>query len=122
MRGSFEASILVVGAVAALGYGAVVNAATPRCRVEGAANLPSGRGPRDLCAQIERAIAVASPHAQYVVTVKVLSSSRLVAFPTVNGRILPEQNFAIMDHELDAGAIRRFAEALAVEVAKAAKE
>ena len=40
----------------------------------------------------------------------------------VNGRTLPEQNFAVMDRELNPGAIRRFAESLAGEVAKAAKE
>jgi hypothetical protein len=40
----------------------------------------------------------------------------------VNGRKLPEQNFAVMDRDLNPGSIRRFAESLAREVAKAAKE
>lgn len=40
----------------------------------------------------------------------------------VNGRTLPDQNFAVMDRELNQDSIRRFAGALATEVAKIAKE
>jgi len=47
--------------------------------------------------------------------------ARLSAALVVNGRTLPEQNFAVMDSGLDAGAIRRFAQSLAQAVAKAAK-
>lgn len=51
-----------------------------------------------------------------------MSSSRLSAVLIVNGRTLPDQNFAVMDRELSPDSIRRFAQALALEVAKAAKE
>ena len=51
--------------------------------------------------------------------VRALSASRLSASLTVNGRALPEQNFARMDRELDRPAFERFAEALAEQVAKA---
>jgi len=51
-----------------------------------------------------------------------MSSSRLLAVLVVNGRTLPDQNFAVMDRELSPDSIRRFAQALAIEVAKAAKE
>ena len=47
--------------------------------------------------------------------------SRLSAVLVVNGRTLPAQNFAVMDSGLDMASIRRFAAALAGEVAKAAK-
>jgi hypothetical protein len=55
----------------------------------------------------------------YRAEVRALSASRLSATLTVNGRVLPEQNFARMDRELDRPAFERFAEALAEQVAKA---
>ena len=74
-----------------------------------------------VCSEIERAIAAVAPHARYSAEVKAMPRARLSARLVVNGRTLPEQNFAVMDRELDLGSIRRFAEALAAEVAKAAK-
>ena len=74
-----------------------------------------------LCSEIERAISSAAPGVPYRVQIKVLSPSRLTASLVVNGRTLPEQHFAIMDRELNRGAIERFAHLLALEVAKAAK-
>jgi hypothetical protein len=40
---------------------------------------------------------------------------------TVNGRILPEQKFAVMDRDLNPQSIERFAQSLAAVVAKTAK-
>jgi hypothetical protein len=62
-----------------------------------------------------------APAARYSAKVTVISRSRLAATLIVNGRALPEQKFAIMDRELNAGAIERFAHSLAAEIAKAAK-
>ena len=93
-----------------------------RCQVVGGEKLPAASGgSKAVCAEIERAVTELAPKAHYKAEVKVLSKSRLAATLTVNGRTLPEQNFAIMDSDLNAGAIQRFARSLAAEVAKAAK-
>jgi len=97
-------------------------ASANQCRIVAAEKLPSAIGKSLICDEIARAMAQNAPKARYTVEVKVLSASRLFATMTVNGRILPEQNFATSDRELGAEPIRRFAEALASEVAKAAKE
>jgi hypothetical protein len=93
-----------------------------RCQIVGGEKLPPHvGGGTTLCAEIERAVASAAPRARYTAEVKVLSKSKLAATLVVNGRTLPEQRFAIMDSDLDTGAIQRFARSLAAEVAKAAK-
>ena len=93
-----------------------------RCQVVGGKKLPAGSGgSKALCAEIERAVAKLAPSAHYNAEVTVLSKSRLAATLVVNGRTLPEQRFAIMDSDLDAGAIQRFAHSLATEIARAAK-
>ena len=125
-RGFEKAIILVWAAVAPVCAGAVSatgHLPQQRCEVANAGTLPAGPGGATaICAEIERAISASAPTARYKVEVKVLSRSRLSAIAVVNRRTLPEQNFAVMDQELNAGSIRRFAEALAGEVAKAAKE
>ena len=93
-----------------------------RCQVIGSEKLPAGSGgTKAVCAEVERAVAELAPRAHYSAEVTVLSKSRLAATLVVNGRTLPEQKFAIMDSDLNAGAIQRFARSLAAEVAKAAK-
>jgi hypothetical protein len=97
-------------------------AAPGRCHVVGSEELPSASGGASaICAEVERAVAAVAPAARYSAEVKVLSRSRLAATLVVDGRTLPEQNFAIMDRELNPGAIQRFARSLAAEIAKAAK-
>ena len=93
-----------------------------RCQVVGGEKLPAASGgSKAVCAEIERAVAELAPGTHYRADVIVLSKSRLAATLVVNGRTLPEQKFAIMDSDLNAGAIQRFAHSLAAEVAKAAK-
>jgi hypothetical protein len=95
---------------------------TPRCQVVGGEKLPAASGGgKAVCAEIERAVAQLAPQIHYSAEVKVLSKSRLAATLIVNDRTLPEQRFAIMDSDLDIGAIRRFARSLATEIAKAAR-
>lgn len=94
-----------------------------RCEVTNAARLPAASGgSQALCREIERAVRAAAPTTSYTARVLVLTASRLSAVLIVNDHALPEQNFAVMDRELDPGSIRRFAEVLAGEVAKASKE
>lgn len=94
-----------------------------RCEVTNGAKLPAASGGSEaLCREIERAITAAAPTTSYSARIVVLTASRLSAVLVVNDHALPEQNFAVMDRELDPGSIRRFAQALAGEVAKAAKE
>jgi hypothetical protein len=93
-----------------------------RCQIVDGDKLPdSSGGSAVVCAEIERAVAAAASNAHYHVAVKVLSKSRLSASLVVDGHALPEQHFAIMDSELDAEAIQRFAASLARAVAGAAK-
>jgi hypothetical protein len=92
------------------------------CRVAaGEQLLPEGVGGPDICRAIGEAVAKSAPAKRYSVDVSVLSRSRLSARLTVDGRLLPDQNFAVMDRELNLASITRFAESLAREVAKAAK-
>jgi len=73
-----------------------------------------------LMACLDACLAAAVPNARYRAEIKLLSASRLAAVLVVNGHTLPEQNFAVMDRQLDRASIRRFAESLAATVAKAA--
>lgn len=92
----------------------------PQCSVVDGRKLPpASGGGAALCAAIERAVAARAPGVAVSTEVRVLSSSRLSAIVTVNGRTLPEQSFARMDRDLDGSAFERFAEALAAEVVKA---
>jgi hypothetical protein len=91
------------------------------CHVLGGEKLLKGRVDANaICAEVERAVAAAAPNARYTAQVKVLPRSQLSASLVVNGRSLPEQHFAVMDAELNLGSIKRFAQSLAAEVAKAA--
>lgn len=96
--------------------------AAPRCRVTaGDKLLAAVGGTSGICEPIEKAVASAAPGVPYSVDVSVLTRARLSAKLAVNGRTLPDQNFAVMDGELSRASIERFAQSLAAEVAKAAK-
>lgn len=89
------------------------------CRILDGDKLPGDSGgAAALCSAIERAAAAKAPGVAYTVEVKVLSPSRLAATLTSKGRKLPEQNFAVMDRELNGGSFERFAAALADQLAK----
>lgn len=127
MRGRFAGFILFVGAalwptwVSALTAGG--HNSQHHCEIANPAKLPAAVGGASfICSEIERAVAAAAPTVRYSASVSVISSSRLSTVLVVNGRTLPDQNFAVMDRELNPESIRHFAEALANEVAKAARE
>ena len=95
---------------------------TPRCRVVDAGKLPKGSGgAAALCSAVERGIAARAAGAEFNAEIRVLSASRLAAVVTANGRVLPEQNFATMDKDLDAHSFERFAAALGEQIAKAGR-
>lgn len=124
MRGRIASFLLFLAAAVPAGAGAVSMSGGPaaHCRVvTGEQFLTGAVSGNIVCSEIERAIAAVAPHARYSAEVKAMPRARLSARLVVSGRTLPEQNFAVMDRELDLGSIRRFAEALAAEVAKAAK-
>jgi hypothetical protein len=73
-----------------------------------------------LCDEVKRAVAGAIPGTPFSVEVTAMSTSRLAADMKVNGKALPQQNFAVMDSQIDRNSIRRFAQSLG-EIAKAAK-
>jgi len=91
-----------------------------RCSVVGGDKLPAGSGGEQaLCATIEEAIAAEAPRRAASIEVRVLSASSLTAtIRTADGRTLPEQRMAIMDRTLTKGSIKRFAKAIAAELAK----
>jgi len=92
------------------------------CHIVGSEKLPVATGgSAAVCSEIERAISAAAPRASYKAEVRILSNSRMTADLVVNGSVLPEQRFAIMDSELNFGAIQRFAASLASAVAAATK-
>jgi hypothetical protein len=123
MRGRIAAFIFLAAAMPA-GAGAMSSSGAPlgHCRVVAGGKLLAGSGGADaLCAEIERAVAAAAPRAHYSAEIRAMPRARLSATLVVDGRTLPEQNFALMDRELGPDSMRRFAAALAAEVAKAAK-
>jgi hypothetical protein len=88
------------------------------CRVVGGEKLPAeSGGPAAICSAIEQAVAARAPKARYSAEVRVLSKSGLAANVEVGGRKLPEQHFAVMDRNLNPGSIKRFAEAVADQIA-----
>lgn len=93
-----------------------------RCRVTaGEKLLGKVGGSAAICGAIEKAVASAAPNARYQIDVSVLPRARLSARVAVDGRSLPDQNFAVMDSGLNPASIERFAQSVANEVAKAAK-
>jgi len=124
MRGLLERLALALAvtalAVTALAAPAAAVSSAHRCTVVEGGKLPADTGgPEALCAAVEQAIASAAPGVPYKAEIRVLSRARLAAILVVGGRTLPQQNFAIMDRELNRGAIERFAQSLGAEVAKA---
>jgi ABC-type glycerol-3-phosphate transport system substrate-binding protein len=91
------------------------------CHVVGGELLPAASGGADaLCKAIASASAKQAPGVGYSVEVRVFPNSRLSALVTLaDGRKLPEQNFVRMDKPLSSGAFARFAESIALELAKA---
>src|ERR1700759_1736725 len=121
MRGRFGRLVFLVLAVAISGRVDAMNS-TGRCKVVAGERLPAASGGAEaLCSEVEREIAVVASNAAYKAEIHVLSPSRLAATLVVNGRALPEQKFSITDRDLNRPAIKRFAQALAAEVAKPAK-
>ena len=90
------------------------------CRVIGAEQLPAESGGGDaLCKAIASAAAEQVPGVGYSIEVQVLPQSRLSAsITTADGRKLPEQKFVSMDRPLSGGSFKRFAAAIAAELAK----
>ena len=90
-----------------------------QCRVAAGAKLSADLN-TVLCSEVTRAIAEAVPGSRFDAEVTVVSTSRLSARLTVDGKVLPNQNFAVMDSKLELESIRQFARSLG-EVAKASK-
>ena len=123
MRGGLAALIFFATAILPASGGAMTTRSdvpAAGCRVVSTGKAASAVDGTAICAEVERAIAAAAPNARYRAEIKLLSASRLAAVLVVNGHTLPEQNFAVMDRQLDRASIRRFAESLAATVAKAA--
>ena len=93
-----------------------------QCRVAHGGKLAASVGADAICAEVERAISAEAPTVRYDAEITVLSPSRLAARLVVEGRLLPVQNFAVMDANLHEDSIRRFARSLAGVVAQAGKQ
>ena len=89
------------------------------CRVDEGSKLSADLN-KALCVEVKRALAAAVPGSRFLVEVTASSRSRLAARVTLDGKVLPTQNFAVMDAQLNLDSIKRFARALG-EAAKAAK-
>ena len=121
MRGRL--AILASGAVLASGNACAMSNpghSSTDCRVVGGELLPADSGGADaLCRAIKSAAAERAPGLGYDVEVRVFPNSRLSASVTTSdGRKLPQQNFVRMDKPLSSGAFKRFAAAIALELAK----
>ena len=97
-----------------------VEHAADQCAVVGADKLPAGITPGVICDAIKTAAKTTAPGIDYSVEVQVRSASSLsaiVRFP--NGTTLAEQKMAVSDRQLNRGAIERYANSIAVEIARA---
>lgn len=92
---------------------------TGECRVIAGSKLSKALDSA-LCAEVKGAIATVAPSSSFFVEVTAMSPSRLAAQVTLDGQVLPTQNFAVMDAQLDRESIRRFAQSLG-EVVRSAK-
>jgi hypothetical protein len=119
MRSFLGSFALLLAGIALPASSVAMSAPAPCSVVEGDKLPPETGGPDALCAAVERAVASAAPGVRYKAEIRVLSRARLAAVLVVDGHTLPQQNFAVMDRDLNRGAIERFAQALAAEVAKA---
>ena len=91
---------------------------SPHCQVVDAGKLPAeSGGAAALCAAVERAASERAPGVQFSAEIRVISSSRLAATVTREGRKLPDHNFATMDRDLSSNSFERFAAALAEQLA-----
>ncbi len=98
------------------------HAAQRHCEVVGGEKLLArAGGATGLCARVESAILKQAPAANVRALIKVLPRSRFSAALVVNGQALPDQNFAVMDGEVNEGALERFAQSLGAAAAQAAK-
>jgi len=122
MRGRFIASLVA----AALGNpGGVAHAMSPAdqsatCRVIDGGKLPANSGGADaLCEAVSAAVEAQAPGRGHSVEIRVLGSSRLAAsVMSKDGLTIAEQSFASMDKHLTADSFKRFAVAIARELAK----
>ena len=121
MRGRASSLVLLLGALgsSALAMSPRHQAPVGQCRVTAGSKLSADLN-KALCSEVKRAIAEAVPGSRFDAELTVVSSSRLAARLTVNGKALPKQNFAIMDSHLELDSIRQFARSLGA-VAKTSK-
>lgn len=92
------------------------------CRVIAGEKLPASSGGAEaICAAIEAAVAAEAPNARFTAEVKVLKPWMLATSLVVNGKVLPEQKFAVTDRELNRTSIKRFATSIAAKIAEASK-
>jgi hypothetical protein len=92
------------------------------CRVVQGEKLPAEVGGADaICSAIMRAIADRAPQVRYSAEVRVLSKSSIAVNIDVGARKLPEQHYSVMDRNLNPASIKRFAEAIAEQLADAVK-
>lgn len=121
MRGRI-AIILILLAATFSPLGARAMNANGSCNVVAGGKYLDSSANEALCREIERAIAAEAPGVRYTAQVKALSPTRLTAKLVVNGKTIPEHNFAVMDADLDLESMKRFARSLAADVAKAVKK
>jgi hypothetical protein len=124
MWNKFPAAILALAATVVAASTCAMSAPHPQphgpCRVIGGDKLPAeSGGAAALCATVEHAVAARAPTVRYSAEIRVVSKSALAANLVAHGRKLPEQNFSIVDRNLNPGSIQRFAETLAELIAKA---
>ena len=122
MRGRIGHFGIALGAIVACGNATAVTAAKApvgQCRVTAGSKLSADLN-KAICTEVKRAVAEAVPGSRFLVEVTASSSSRLAARLTLDGKVLPTQNFAVMDTRLSLDSIKRFARSLG-EVAKASK-
>ena len=122
MRDKLARIVLAAALGCASGSACAVSAADPHpnCHVVNGGKLPAETGGAEaLCQAVTAAVKAQAPGRNYIVEIRVLGSSRLTASVTEDGRKVAEQSIASMDKPLTAGSFKRFADAIAAELAKA---
>ena len=122
MRDKLAITAIAAALCSASGSACAMSAAdqSATCQVIDGGKLPANSGgAKALCEAVTAAVEAQAPGKGYSVEIRVLGSSRLAAsVMTKDGRKIAEQNLASMDKPITSGSFKRFAAAIAAELAK----
>ena len=118
-RGALLVAWLSTALVSGSAWAMTSGTVGPDCVVTGGDKLSAETGPDAICTAVREALAKRAVNSPVKVAIQVASPSRLKATIRVGERVLPIEEFAVMDRGLSKGMIERFAQRISEVVAEA---